>query len=95
MSNVTSVKAHTQKPSRLVLILLLIIGLFFTLSGGTGVLVGLAVAGVAALCLFLQKTTYHVMLTTSGGESSALKTHQLDYITKVVNALNEAIVHRG
>jgi hypothetical protein len=95
MSNVTSVKAHTQKPSRIALILLLIIGLFFTLGGGAGVLIGLVVAAVAAIALYLQKTTYHVMLTTSGGETSALKTYQLDYITKVVNALNEAIVHRG
>ena len=52
-------------------------------------------AAVAALHLYMQKTTYHVMLNTSGGETSALKTHQLDYITKVVIALNEAIVHRG
>lgn len=35
------------------------------------------------------------MLSTSGGETSALKTHQLHYVTRVVNALNDAIVYRG
>lgn len=93
MSNVTSVKAHTQKPSRFGLILVLLVGLL--IAAGSSALMGLAIAVIAGICLFMQKTTYHVMLTTSGGETSALKTYQLEYITKVVSALNDAIVHRG
>jgi hypothetical protein len=93
MSNVTSVKALTEKPKRLAGILILVVGLAMAANGVFAV--GGAIAAVAALYLYLQKTTYHVMLNTSGGETSALKTYQLDYITKVVGALNEAIVHRG
>lgn len=93
MSNVTSVKALTEKPRRLWAILILVIGL--AMAANAVFVAGGIVAAAAALYLYLQKTTYHVMLNTSGGETSALKTYQLDYITKVVNALNEAIVHRG
>lgn len=92
MSNVTSVKAFEEKPSRLWGILGLLIGLAIA---SNNTVVGLLIAGVAALYLYQQKTIYHIMLATAGGETSALKTHQREYLSKVVTALNEAIVHRG
>jgi hypothetical protein len=92
MSNVTSVKAFEQKPKRLGGVLLLVIGLVVTTSAPV---VGVVITVGAAIHLFMQKTVYHVMLATSGGETSALKTHQREYLQKVVSALNEAIVHRG
>ncbi len=93
MSNVTSVKALVNTPNRLWGILAVLVGLAIAFSGQY-VLGGLVVSG-ATLYLYMQKTVYHVMLNTSGGETSALKTYQLEYITKVVKALNEAIVYRG
>ncbi|MCT0209496.1 MAG: hypothetical protein DCF18_01695 [Cyanobium sp.] len=92
MSNVTSVKAFEQRPKRFWGILLLIIGLVIAVSDQA---VGLAISAGAVLILYMQKTVYHVMLSTSGGETSALNTHQQEYLHKVVAALNEAIVHRG
>lgn len=92
MSNVTSVKAHTVKPNRLIWILLVLIGLGVS-SQNPAAGIGMVVVGMAVM--YFQKTTYHVMLSTSGGETSALKTYQLDYITQIVAALNNAIVHRG
>jgi hypothetical protein len=92
MNNVTSVKTQINKPSRIGGILVLIVGLGIAVTNPE---IGIAVIAAAALYLYMQKTVYHVMLTTSGGETSALKTYQFDYITKVVNALNESIVHRG
>lgn len=56
---------------------------------------GIVIAAAAGIYLHMQKTVYHVMLATSGGETSALKTYQRNYLDKVVSALNEAIVHRG
>lgn len=56
---------------------------------------GLIIAAAAAYYIYQQKTTFHVMLATSGGEVSALKTYQREYLNKVVAALNDAIVHRG
>lgn len=57
--------------------------------------IGLAIGGIGVAWLLKQKTMYHVMLTTAGGETSALSSEQREYITKVVQALNEAIVARG
>lgn len=93
MSNVTSVKTLTDKPSRILGVLIVLIGIVIAISSSAGV--GAVIAVIAGIYLYLQKTTYHVMLNTSGGETSALKTYQLDYITKVVGALNQAIVYRG
>ena len=103
MNNVTSVKTHNETPSRWPGILVVFIGFsaaFNALVVGLSVdfkmlSVGIAIIAAAGYYLYQQKVTYHVMLTTSGGETSALKTHQLEYITKVVGALNEAIIHRG
>jgi len=92
MSNVTSVKAFEQKPNRLAGIVVLVIGVSIAINTPA---VGSLIAAAAAIYLYLQKTVYHVMLATSGGETSALKTHQREYLQKVVAALNEAIVHRG
>ena len=92
MSNVTSVKAFEQKPKRLGGIVVLAIGVAIAINTPA---VGIVIAAAAAIYLYLQKTLYHVMLATSGGETSALKTHQPEYLQKVVTALYEAIVHRG
>lgn len=92
MSNITSVKAFEKKPVRLFGIIVLLIGLGIMT---TSLMVGIVIAAAAAFYLYQQKTVFHVMLSTSGGESSALKTFQRDYLNKVVSALNDAIIHRG
>jgi hypothetical protein len=92
MSNITSVKATEDKPKRFWPILLFFFGvpeMFMSLW------VGLALMSIAAFILFRQKTTYHVMLATAGGEVSALKTYQREYLDQIVGALNRAIVARG
>jgi hypothetical protein len=92
MSNVTSVKSFEQKPKRLGGILVLLVGLLIAMNTPVA---GLLIAASAGVYLAMQKTMYHVMLATAGGEVSALKTTQREYLEKVVFALNEAIVYRG
>lgn len=92
MSNVTSVKAFEEKPSKTGAILVLVLGLLIALGAP---IFGLIVAALAGLYLYSLKTYFHVMLFTAGGETSALKTEEKDYLDSVVGALNEAIVHRG
>jgi len=92
MSNVTSVKAFEAKPKRLGGILVLILGLAVAVNTPV---VGLIIAAAAGYYLYQQKTMYHLMLSTAGGETSALKTNQREYLDKVVAALNQAIIHRG
>ena len=92
MNNITSVKPMEQKPSRILPILFVILGALPAISGAYG---GLVLSVVGVIWLAMQKAVYHVMLHTAGGETSALKTHQKEYLQKVVTALNNAIVHRG
>lgn len=92
MSNVTSVAPVTQTPKRFWLIFMLIVGLLIAFNSVVG---GIVVMAVAAVLLYLQKTQYHIMLKTAGGETKALTTNEKDYFQQVVGALNEAIVHRG
>ena len=102
MSNVTSVKAFEQKPSRFGGIIFLLVGLGFVVKevllgvpSVESVIFGIVLTALAALYLYEQKTVYHVMLATAGGETSALKTYQKEYLDRVVGALNQAIVYRG
>jgi hypothetical protein len=92
MNNVTSVKPFVQKPSRLGGIIALLVGLAVMTANLT---TGFVIAAIAAFYLFQQKTVFHIVLATSAGESKALRTHQRDYLDKVINALNDAIVYRG
>lgn len=93
MNNVTSVKPFEKKPSRIggLLVLLLGIGIMATSSFAVGFLISAA----ATFYLYQQKTIYHVLLSTSAGETTALVTYQRSYLDKVISALNNAIVHRG
>jgi hypothetical protein len=97
MSNVTSVKAYEKKPNRLWGIIGVVLGLVVAGAGPEpdGGIIGIIIAALAGIYLYMQKTIYHVMLATSGGETSALKTYQRNYLDKVVSALNQAIVSRG
>lgn len=92
MNNITSVKPMEEKPKRLLPALLIIFGILPAVNGAYGALL-LSLIGTGWWAM--QKTVYHVMLHTAGGETSALKTHQQEYLQKVVTALNNAIVHRG
>jgi len=93
MSNVTSVKTRTEPASRVVGYLFVLIGIVCFIA--TNWIAGLICIAIGAAIIMTAQATYHVMLSTAGGETSALKTKQIDYINKVVTALNDAIVHRG
>lgn len=92
MSNVTSVKPYEKKPSRFWGIVALLIGIVIAINS---LVPGLIIAGCAAFYLYSQKTVFHVLLSTSAGETKALVTYQRDYLNKVIAALNDAIVARG
>ena len=93
LSNITSVKTSQKSPGRLWPILLVIVGGLMAISTGQYAWLILLLAGGG--WLVLQKTMYHVLLHTAGGETSALRSYQKEYVESVVTALNNAIVHRG
>ena len=92
MNNITSVKAVEKKPSRIGPLIFILVGITMAFQA---VALGVIFALPGVIWWFFQKTTFHIMLHTSGGETSALKTYQREYVDKVVSALNSAIVHRG
>ena len=100
MSGITSVKSLRQDPSRTGPIILGILGLLAIIGGGDAMFGGVRGAGVIALAasalfLLVQKTEFSVLLTTASGEVKALASRDGAFISKVVGALNDSIVHRG
>ena len=95
MNNITSVKASKLNPSRVGPLFVISIGVLILVYGSGSLTAGLAIAASGVVWWFIQKPMYHVMLRTAGGEASALSSRQRDYIEKVIQALNDAIVARG
>lgn len=93
MNNVTSVKPYEKKPSRVGGIIAVAFGAIMFLN--SSFMIGIVIMAAAAYFLYQQKTVYHVLLSTSAGETTALVTYQRDYLNQVISALNDAIVHRG
>jgi type IV secretory pathway TrbF-like protein len=96
MNGVTSVKSHVTPPNRGGLIVAAIVGVLMVivLSGAAKIL-GVAVAAGAIWMLTQQKSLHAVFLSSASGEVQALSNTDEDYINGVVNALNEALIHRG
>lgn len=95
MSGITSVKSFRQDPSRKGPIILGIVGVLALGGGGSVTVGGLLLAAGAVAWWFLQKPEFSVLLSSASGETKALASQDGDFISKVVNALNDAIVHRG
>lgn len=93
MNNVTSVKPYEKKPSRVGGVIVLVIGIAIMINNSF--MIGLIISAAAAYYLYQQKTIYHILLSTSAGETTALVTYQREYLNRVIAALNDAIVHRG
>jgi hypothetical protein len=92
MSNVTSVKGFEKMPARFWGIVILLFGLIVA---AISLVPGVIIAACAAAYLYLQKPIFHVLLSTSAGETKALVTYQRDYLNRVISAINDAIVSRG
>ena len=95
MSDITSVKSFEKTPSRIVPIILIIVGLFGLAAGKDGIIVALLLIGGGIAWLIAQKSDYSVLLTSASGEVKAYTSKDKDFVGKIINAVNEAIVHRG
>ena len=93
MSNVTSVKPHKEAPNRNPALLAIFVGIIFMTA--SSYIIGLIIIAGAIYYMSKQIPIYVIILKTSSGENRALRTEQQEYLNKVINALNEAIVHRG
>ncbi len=95
MSGITSVQSREEKPSKLVPIIFLAIGVLSFLGGKDAIFFAVIMLAIGGIWLKLQKTTHHVLLHTASGEAKALSSYDESWVSKVVHALNDAIIHRG
>ncbi|MBI2830735.1 MAG: hypothetical protein HYX79_00560 [Chloroflexi bacterium] len=100
MANISSIRTAVTPPKRNGAIWTIIIGLFVFIGGMSASVPGLAVFGAIILLLgvlwaWKASSAYHIMITSASGETSALTSKSKDYIAKVSQAMNEAIIHRG
>ncbi|MCE5280747.1 MAG: DUF6232 family protein [Deltaproteobacteria bacterium] len=95
MSGITSVKSFEKKPSRILPIILIIMGLVVIATGGGAIVVGLLFISGGIAAWFLMKPEYSVVLTSSSGEAKAYTSKDKGFVLKIIGAVNEAIVHRG
>jgi hypothetical protein len=93
MNGVTSVKQGVNPPSRGGPLLIGLIGLFFLIIGKY--VIGVIAAVLAIFWWTQQKSEWLVVLSSSSGETKALRSHDQTFISSVIDALNNSIVHRG
>lgn len=103
MSGVTSVSSYTEPPLRKGPVIVIVLGILFSLGGCAqasqgrgigGVVFGLLVVAAGVWWFISRKPTYHVLLRSSSGEAKPLGSQDPSYIGDVVSALNNAIVYR-
>ncbi len=93
MSGITSVKTMKRTPSRKGPIALVALGLIFLYFRIQNVGFLLLIAGV--LWWFLNKPKYAVLLHSASGEAEAFSSKDGPQVTRIIDALNNAIVARG
>lgn len=100
MANITSVKTVKEERNRW-------IGIFFMALGAIAIIVGInwdynsAIIGGAVVLIvglavaILVKPTYSLTITSASGEVEPLIRKKKEYIDRIVNAINEALIKRG
>lgn len=94
MRNISSVHVFEIIKSKTKAIIITIIGLFFLFSKSI-FWIGIILLALGIWWIFSIKNEYAVRISTNAGEANSIVSKNRDYIQKIVNALNNAIVHRG
>ncbi|PTQ92414.1 hypothetical protein C8P68_11214 [Mucilaginibacter yixingensis] len=94
MRNISSVHIFEIVKSRTFPVLLIIVGGLMMCADSARVLGAvLLVLGIALL--FVIKNEFAVRISTNSGEANSFISKDRAYIQTIVDALNEAIIHRG
>ncbi|MFT3918151.1 DUF6232 family protein [Cloacibacterium sp.] len=94
MRNISSVHIFEIVKSKVIPIILIILGLPMLLSK-EAIFYGIVTILIGVLWLIFNKNEYAVRISTNAGEANSIVSKNKAYIQKIVNALNEAIIHRG
>ena len=80
----------------MILIAMGAISLYMVVADGqTDMLGGILIFGGGGLLWLIRGVKYILVLSTASGEVQALTSRNKDFIGRIVNALNQAIVQRG
>jgi len=94
MRNISSVHIIEIVKSRKLPIGLVIIGFLMAFSNDLRI-AGISLLAIGVLALFLIKNEFAVRISTNSGEANSIVSKDKMYVQKIVNALNDAIVHIG
>jgi len=94
MRNISSVHVFEIIKSRTLPIAMIIIGGLMLLADGTRI-VGGVILLIGILILAFIKNEFAVRISTNSGEANSIVSRDKVYIQKIVDALNDAIIHRG
>jgi len=95
INGVTSVMTASKAPNRISPLMVGLLGLFLLFGNMGGVIVGLTMIGTAIWIWLKQRSTHIVVLRSSSGEAKALVSKDANAVQRVVDALNDALIHRG
>lgn len=94
MRNISSVHVFEIVKSKTVQVILIAIGFLLIFNDNLRIIGFLLLAGSIASFLLI-KSEYAVRISTNSGEANSLISKDKIYIQRIVNALNDAIIHRG
>jgi len=94
MRNISSVYIFEIIKSKNKALLLIIVG-FLLLFSKNIFWLGIIILILGLWWIYTIKNEYAVRISTNAGEVNSIVSKDRDYIQKIVNALNEAIIHRG
>ena len=93
MRNISSVSLFTLKSSYTLETILIVVGVILLIAGTY--IVGGILGAIGVTLMVIKKDEYAVRISTNSGETNSLTSKDKDYIQKIVDALNDAIIHRG
>ena len=94
MRNISSVHVFEIIKSKTKAMLLVLFGIALLFSGKT-IIIGVILIALGIWWFIYIKNEYAVRISTNAGETNSIISKDKIYIQKIVNALNEAIIHRG
>lgn len=94
MRNISSVYTFEIIKSRRLPGLLIVAGALLLLAPGARV-AAVCILALGIAVLLATKNEFAVRISTNAGESNSLISKDRGYVEKIVDALNQAIIHRG
>lgn len=98
MRNISSVTIYQNQKKNYGSFILILFGIFLAIIGApNGKILGVIIIGFGIAIIYFSgtKVDFSVQISSNSGESKALVSEDMEYIQKIVDSVNEAIIYRG